>query len=515
MPLLHVSPELELYKLKRRVTPKPFRSFVEPDAPSTERPYHIKEGSDDEKEWRSKLDEKLLQHEKTVLMYATQDDVDIGGNQKHNYLIDVFNMAYNEHGVVVLTPNVVLSAIQAVVARAVCNNAEKLRHLFVDHEGKKAIVVVLSNPIGEYSLPEFMHMVTEMLKKNIKEDYPLTDTGLSTSTPTTRLANAVQTMATFKKYFSYGGICCCGYRAIRLDGTPEDWVTLDAKFKAARALFAKLGDDDPLIEWFRITQQVMDRFVEMAALPDGSQLPANLVRFVNSAFVKCPMGSGGDYFVSGWLGTSLTPIFDKDGQIVTVGEKGERAFFDSSVPIPDWDDSEYKELDYYSKQDVFVDKVREWSGNFVQNPQSYASSTNQVSFEMNDHGFVSDIALSAGIGAVSVKPCADLHEYAYQMDDTDTMYVHAKNDDGTWKIPDGYTPDKTQRSLSSCRVSKSYTREVAYNEFRPVVTVTMMATYKSKPEVTGECTNDTPRYGVQEWRKVYSHAALFQDKLAD
>jgi len=531
MPFLHVSPELKQSVHRRRNRNKPFHTFVEPEAPRHYRPRSAKEGTEEGEKWQAELDEKLKTHERTVLMYATEGDVDMGGKQKHNYLIDVFNMAYNEHGVVVLTPNVVLAAIQSVVAKAVCSNAEKLRDLFVDHEGQKDLVAVLNAPIGEYSLPQFMHLVTDMIKKNIKENYPLTDTGLSTSTPETSLANAVQTMATFQEYFRYGGMCSCGYRGIRLEGTPEDWVTLDAKFKATRALFAKMRRDDPLSQWFRITQLVMDRLVEMAALPDGSQLPLHLVRFVNSAFVKCPQGSGGDYLVSGWLGTSLTPVFTKGGRVITVGKKGECSFFDPSTPVPDWNDKEYADLGCYKKQDVFYAKVREWSGNFVQDPSAYVPSTNQVPFEMNDHGLVSDIVLSAGIGALSVKPCKDLEQYAYQVDDVDTKYIDEKNKDGSWKIPDGYTTSLDQVWRSRHSVEKPYKRDVVYNEYHPVVTVAMVATLKTEADVTanaekGAYANSpatvanaemreqpaSPEY-VKKWRAAYSRAALFQREL--
>lgn len=530
MPFLNVSPELEcytdLFAYKRGLKPQcPYRDLVEPKVDVRRKPWGAKPGSEEEAKWQAEVAAAKDKHEKTVLMYAT--DVTVtqagGGKLKHNYLIDAFHWAYNQHGVVVLTPNVVLSALQSVVATTVCHHAEAMRHLFVEHEDKKDIVVALSAPIGQYSLPQFMELVTRELKKDLKVDYPLSDEGLSTSTPDTHLANVVQTMATFKEYYRYGGICECGFRGIKLEGTPEDWVALDAKLKATQALFATLGDKNPLARWFQLTQKVMDRFVRMAALPDGSQLPPDLVRFVNSSFVKCPQGSGGDYFVSGWLGTTLAPIFSEEGVVVTVNGEGERSFFDSDAPVPDWNDDEYKELGCYQKQDVFMKKVSEWSGGLIQHPAHYAASSNQVPFELNDNGFVSDIDLVAGIGGVSVTPSPELDHLSFMVEDMYTRTLKAvdgdRNPDGSWKIPDGWKHNNEYAQYhGEYRICKAYKRKVHYNEFRPQVVVRMIATLKMEPDVTagfetaGQAMRKDPARldaYVQEWKKAYTRAAEF------
>lgn len=161
----------------------------------------------------------------------------------------------------------------------------------------------------------FIKLVTEMLLKDLKADHPLTTDGLAGATGDMKLANAVQTMSTCKEYYTYGGICMCGYRGIRLEGSVDDWNTLDEKFKAMRAVFSQLGEKNPLARWFHLTQLVMDRLIRMSASSDDSQLPEDLVRLMNSAYLECPQGSGGDYFVSGWLGTTLAPVFDNEGTV--------------------------------------------------------------------------------------------------------------------------------------------------------------------------------------------------------
>lgn len=507
MPFLHVSQELKASE-RRRPEEYDFYDLVQPKLEKIYEPFRATE--EEHLKWQADTEAAKKKHEQCLLMYATNAKVIDGGDTQMNYLIKAFHMAYNRHGVVVLSPSIVLSALQSVVGTTIGHHAEEMRDLFVEHkEGKKNLVVILATPIGEYSLPKFMHLVTDMLKGELKVDYPLTS-GFTTDTAETRLANVVQTMASFKEYFGYGGICMCGYRGLKLEGTPDDWTALDAKFKATRDLFRKLGDKNPLERWCHLTQQVIDRFVHMASLPDGSQLPDDLVRFVNSAYVECPQGSGGDFMVSGWLGTTLAPCFDNEGNLVLVNDEGERSFFDPSVPVPSWDNDKFQHTGY-SKQDEFIKRVREWSGNLLATPQAYTATSNQVNFELNDHEYLSTIDLVAGIGGVSVEPCKELADQSYEIGDENIKYLVSRDKvDGKWQIPEGYVLECGKRG----RVVRRFTRTVSFDEFRPQILVRMIATLQTEAEVTAEhSTKDADRKRknnpdyVKQWIDVYSRAA--------
>lgn len=56
-------------------------------------------------------------------------------------LFDAYLAAYNAHEDLVLSPDDIWLMISIYYARYVDNNAEKMRHLFVDHEGKMELVV--------------------------------------------------------------------------------------------------------------------------------------------------------------------------------------------------------------------------------------------------------------------------------------------------------------------------------------------------------------------------------------
>ena len=60
---------------------------------------------------------------------------------KHNQFFMSFLHPYNQHGDVLLVPDDVWIAISLFLAQYIDSNAEKLRHKFVKHEGKKDLVV--------------------------------------------------------------------------------------------------------------------------------------------------------------------------------------------------------------------------------------------------------------------------------------------------------------------------------------------------------------------------------------
>ncbi len=63
----------------------------------------------------------------------------------HNGFFGAFYEAYINHGDVKITPDDVWSAIMLYFSKYVNDNAEKLRSAFVNHEGKKELVIQTSS----------------------------------------------------------------------------------------------------------------------------------------------------------------------------------------------------------------------------------------------------------------------------------------------------------------------------------------------------------------------------------
>lgn len=73
---------------------------------------------------------KCYEHEKSI--YTEQTD---------SGLVNAFLLAYNNHLPLRLRPDDIHCALQMIFSTYVNNNAEKLRHLFVEHDGKKVLSV--------------------------------------------------------------------------------------------------------------------------------------------------------------------------------------------------------------------------------------------------------------------------------------------------------------------------------------------------------------------------------------
>ena len=143
---------------------------------------------------------------------------------------DGMHQAYADHRPFVLSPDAVWLLICQGFSYHVNFNAEALRHLFVDFEGKKTLIVVsngirLDNPNSPWEryFPEF----TKQIAKCVGDSLVNTLTcNFSTSTVVTRTASQITIMSAMQEYFSYKMFEICGIPQVILEGTPEDWHTI-------------------------------------------------------------------------------------------------------------------------------------------------------------------------------------------------------------------------------------------------------------------------------------------------
>lgn len=141
---------------------------------------------------------------------------------------DGMHRAYADHRPFVLTPDAVWLLICQGFSNHVNNNAEKLRHLFVDFEGKKKLTVMcndifLNNPDSPWEkyFPMFTSQIAEYVGDSLVS---FLSSDFSTSTLTTRTASQITTMASMKEYFEYEVVfSICGIPKVILEGTPADW----------------------------------------------------------------------------------------------------------------------------------------------------------------------------------------------------------------------------------------------------------------------------------------------------
>jgi len=113
-------------------------------------------------------------------------------------------------------------------------NSEKLRHLFVDHEGKKKLIVNMDH-FGPPGTPEndwdtYFSKTKEMIRENTHSDlHPILDTSFSTTDLTASVVHNTTIMSSMKAYFTYECMTLCGIPKITILGTKDDWINIKEK----------------------------------------------------------------------------------------------------------------------------------------------------------------------------------------------------------------------------------------------------------------------------------------------
>lgn len=164
-----------------------------------------------------------------------KDQQIIANNKEQRQLVtfshpffDGMHHAYAEHRPFVLTPDAMWLLICQGFSNHVNNNAEKLRHLFVDFEGKKKLTVFcndifLNDPDSPWE--KYFPMFTSQIASYVGDSLvSFLTSDFSTSTLITRTASQITAMASMKEYFEYEMVfCICGIPKVILEGTPADW----------------------------------------------------------------------------------------------------------------------------------------------------------------------------------------------------------------------------------------------------------------------------------------------------
>lgn len=145
-----------------------------------------------------------------------------------NPVLAGFLTAYKEHRPIVLSPDMVWLLISQGFARHVANNAAELQNELVGFEGKKKLIVRvtdirLGNPASNWEqvFPQFATQISDYAGKELTD---VLTCDFSTTTPVTQVASQITVMEAVKSYFEYEVIMMsCGIPRVTLEGSPEDW----------------------------------------------------------------------------------------------------------------------------------------------------------------------------------------------------------------------------------------------------------------------------------------------------
>mmetsp|Transcript_23552 Transcript_23552/g.40192 ORF Transcript_23552/g.40192 Transcript_23552/m.40192 type:complete len:546 (-) Transcript_23552:251-1888(-) len=211
--------------------------------------------------------------------------------------------AFAQHLPLELSPDHIWAVLSYAFAKHVDTHAEELRKNFVQHEGKKRLLVEVNGFVmsgGDLekgtSAAEWEQKVFPGFSRQIKEHigekvHATIASDFTTTTNTARAAHEITLMSAMKNYFSYGMSTCCGIPNITLFGSESDWTALRARAENLGNLMTPAVRD----AWMPYLLPVLDEFVE--------SYKGNVKHGFWQSMVKLrgTSGSGARNFISGWL----------------------------------------------------------------------------------------------------------------------------------------------------------------------------------------------------------------------
>jgi len=182
---------------------------------------------------------------KPIKEYLPTDIVDHSFDPKKNLaymdsnvpLLNGFYIAHTNHYPIRIKPDDIWLLIVQAFSNHVNANAERLRHHFVNFDGKQKLSVnyAISNlkQVNKKILEDFSEQINEQMKKFLGEELVnLLTPNFSTTTNDTKIVGKISIMGAFKKYFDYKmNLCGCGIPYIILEGTADDYKEIISKAK--------------------------------------------------------------------------------------------------------------------------------------------------------------------------------------------------------------------------------------------------------------------------------------------
>jgi len=223
-------------------------------------------------------------------------------NYGYHAFFNGMHKAYAEHRPFVLSPDMIWLLISQGFAKHIINNAEELRHHFVDFNKQMTIIVKdgrinIDDPGTPWELifPQFMDKIAKFtgieLINNLTSNF-------TTTTVTEQIASQITIMEAMKVYFRYNLMyAVCGIPEITLEGTTEDWERLIKK--------AKKLTKYSLSWWINDLVPILEQFVE------ASQNKIDIPFWRNMFKYHTPDEYGAPDMVDGWI-TKFFP-YDKTG----------------------------------------------------------------------------------------------------------------------------------------------------------------------------------------------------------
>ena len=213
--------------------------------------------------------------------------------------------AYNNHWTLRTSPDDWWFCVIKRVACAIDKNAKKesVRKMFVDHEGKKTIEVVMSDAsIHTVDYSWFFDQIQEGVRENIKvpEFVDGMTADFSTTTAVQKIVSQITMMTSVQEYFLFDISYECGIPAVEMLGTEDDWSKLKSKLKVLRTLLEPIENDlDLTSAWWDVVENVFSNLLATCKGSPVSEWWSGIMGFENR--YACGSLVPGEYCYRGWI----------------------------------------------------------------------------------------------------------------------------------------------------------------------------------------------------------------------
>ena len=152
-------------------------------------------------------------------------------------LLNGFYTAHTNHYPIRIKPDDIWLLIVQAFSNYINANSERLRHYFVDFDGKKQLTVEYDlssiDQVNRKVLENFSAQINEKMKEYLGEKLvDILTPNFSTSTYDSKIIGKISIMGAFKKYFDYEMMLIgCGTPYIILEGTAQDYKEIINKSK--------------------------------------------------------------------------------------------------------------------------------------------------------------------------------------------------------------------------------------------------------------------------------------------
>jgi len=220
--------------------------------------------------------------------------------------------AYSNHHHLVIKPDDVWIAITTAFSLYVGTHADEMRDVFVDHSGKKKLVVKADGSLHTADYDDLISQTSDLIDKytkgNIRE---WIEPNFSTTTPTTKIVGKAVLMGAMKEFFEYKFCLCCGLPEVTLEGTLKDWQLVYDKVAKLESFGVK-----ELSEWMKVLQLVLKEFVNSyRATESPKEFQGKVDKdFWNRIATEKGFGSGPRY-LAGWI-LAFIPFNEKGKYIL-------------------------------------------------------------------------------------------------------------------------------------------------------------------------------------------------------